>query len=479
MKRKPTFLEGLSTIIALGLFIFIGYTMFKIRIEPLLIGTAAYSFFIAKRLGYNWAEMEYEIIEKIKKSMPALLILVSVGIVIGTWIYSGTVPMMIYYGLKIISPKLYLVTAFLITAIISTVTGTSWGSVGTAGVALIGVATGLGIPLPQAAGAIISGAVFGDKMSPLSDTTNMAALVTETDLYDHIKHMFYTTIPAATVGMIVWFIVGLKGIGQEVVLPDAVSSLTTTLDMMYNWNIILLIPPIIVLYGAISKKPTVPTMLAASLVALIVGTFVQGFSIVDGLKATVSGFNVSMVNVPGFDPDTASKSIINLLNRGGMMSMADMVIIIFCAMAYAGIVQSTGCLEVILKSFEKKIKSTGQLILVTIASSVIMVSAVGLASVSAIFVGELFTDTYKRKGLHTKNLSRTIEDAGTMIVSIIPWSGSGLFYLATLGVPATEYWIWAIPCYLGIVFAAIYGFTGIGITKHKYETTETEEIVEK
>lgn len=465
MKKQPTFLQGLSTVVALFLFIFVGYAILKIRIEPLLIACATYAGFIALRLGYTWKEMETFITQKIKKAMPAIFILISVGTIIGTWIYSGTVPMLIYYGLKIINPKFFLVSAFLITAIISTVTGTSWGSAGTAGVALIGIATGLGIPLPQAAGAIISGAVFGDKMSPLSDTTNMAAISTGTDLYDHIRHMLYTTVPASIVGLIVWFIVGLKGIGQEAVLPGTVNALTDALDLIYNWNILLLLPAVIVFYGAVTKKPTVPVMLISSFVALVIGTFVQGFDIVKGLSASVVGFNVNMINVPGFDPATAPKAIHNLLNRGGMMSMADMVIIIFCAMAYAGIVQDTGCLEVILKSFEKKIKSTGQLIVSTIVSCIVMVSAVGHSSITAIFIGELFTDLYKKKGLHTKNLSRTIEDAGTMIVCLIPWSGNGLFYLATLGVSATEYWKWAVPCYLGIVFATIYGFTGFSIEK--------------
>lgn len=465
MIRKPTFLEGLSTVVVLLGFILVGYTFFGISIEPLLIFSAAYAAFIAKRLGYKWFELEGAINEKVKSAMPALLILLSVGIIIGTWIYSGTVPMLIYYGLQIISAKYFLVTAFLITAILSTVTGTSWGSVGTAGVALIGVAAGLGVPLPQAAGAIIAGAVFGDKMSPLSDTTNMAALATGTDLYDHIKHMLYTTIPASIVGIVIWYIVGVKSVGQVIVGEDSIKLLTATLESIYNFNVLLLIPPIIVLYGAIRKKPTVPLMLISSLVAIVLGAFIQGFSFVKGFTASVKGFNIDMINTVGFDPSSASPVLLNLLNRGGMTSMAGMIIIIFCAMAYAGIVQHTGCLEVVIKGMEKRIKTTGQLILTTIASSAIMVSAIGLASVSAIFVGELFTDAYKRRGLATKNLSRTIEDSGTMLVSIIPWSGSALFYLGTLGVPAVEYWIWAIPCYLGVVFAAFYGFTGIAIAK--------------
>jgi NhaC family Na+:H+ antiporter len=473
-RRKPTFFEAISTIIVMAVLVGVGFGIYRVRVEPLLISSAVFAGFIAIRIGMNWREMEIAISEKIAKAMPAIFILFVVGIVIGTWVYSGTVPMMIYYGLKIINPKFFLVTAFIITAIISTATGTAWGSAGTAGVALIGIANGLGIPLPIAAGAIVAGAVFGDKVSPLSDTTNLAALVTGVNLYDHIKHMFYTTIPAAVLGMTVYLVIGLKGMGQ-LAIPETVHVLLSTLDTIYNFNVFLWLPVLIVLYGSIRKKPTVPVMLLSSAVAIAVGMFSHGFTLMNGLTAIVTGFNVEMVTVAGFDTTTVAWEVTKLINRGGIMSMTGISVLVFCAYSFAAIVEAAGCLEVILESFYSKVKSVGQLILVTIVGSAVLVFTAGTAYISILMIGELLKDAYLKKGLHLKNLSRTLEDAGTMLVALVPWSTSGVFYLATLGVSPIDFWMWAIPCYTCIIFATIYGFTGFGIAKLDTKHTEASK----
>lgn len=208
MKRKPTLIEAISCFVVMILIIGIGKGIMKLDIQPLLLLAAFYAALVGLRLGYTYQEMEKGVTDNFTASLPVIYILIAVGIVIGTWVYSGTVPYLIYLGLKLISPQMFLVTAFLITAVVSTATGTAWGSIATAGLALIGVASEMGIPMGMAAGAIISGGVFGDKMSPLSDTTNLAPLICDVDLFDHIRHMFWTTIPASLVGLFVWFIVG-------------------------------------------------------------------------------------------------------------------------------------------------------------------------------------------------------------------------------------------------------------------------------
>lgn len=464
LKRKSTFLESVSTLLVMTILVFFGFVVFKIRIEPLLLGSALYAAFIGRRVGLTWKEMEKAIASKVATAMPAILILFAVGIVIGTWTFSGTVPMMIYYGLKIISPKMFLVTAFILTAIVSTATGTSWGSAGTVGVALMGVASGIGIPLPQAAGAVVAGSVFGDKLSPLSDTTNLASLVCDVDLYDHIKHMLYTTIPASVVALVIYLIVGLN-YESTLVLPETVQILTKTLDTFFNWNILLLLPPIIVLLGSIKKKPTVPIMILSSIVAIILGIFFHGFRLLDGIRTVTEGFNVDMVNISGFDSSGVAWEVSKLLNRGGLKSMSDLVTVIFCAYVFASIVERAGMLEVILSSFHKKIKTSGQLVLVTILSSMGLVTAAGTSFISIVMIGELFKDLYIKMGLDPKNLSRSLEDAGTMFNCLIPWSSAGVFYIGALGVSPAEFWIWAIPCYVGIAFAIFYGFTGISIAK--------------
>ncbi|WP_242972976.1 Na+/H+ antiporter NhaC [Anaeromicrobium sediminis] len=476
VKRKPTLFEAISCIVVMAVLVGIGFGIFRMRVEPLLIASAAYAGFIAKRTGMNWEEMEKAISEKIAKAMPAIFILFTVGIVVGTWVYSGTVPMMIYYGLKIINPKFFLVTAFMITAIISTATGTAWGSAGTAGVALIGIASGLGIPIPIAAGAIVAGSVFGDKVSPLSDTTNLAALVTGVNLYDHIKHMFYTTIPSALIALVVYLVIGLKGMGQ-LAIPETVSVLLNTLDSIYDWNVFLWLPVVIVIYGSICKKPTVPVMLVSSVAAVFIGMFSHGFTFVDGINSMVKGFNVNMVTAQGFDPSSVIWEVTRLINRGGIMSMTGIAVIVFCAYSFAGIVEETGCLSVILESFYSKVKTVGQLVVVTIIGSIILVFTAGTAFISILMIGELLKEAYLKKGLHLKNLSRTLEDAGTMIVALVPWSTSGVFYLATLGISPIDFWMWAIPNYLCIIFAIIYAYTGFGIAKIDSDSKISCEII--
>lgn len=474
MERKPTFIESVSCFIFLAVAVGVGFGYFSIPIQPLLILSAAYAAFIAMRVGLTWSEMEEGIIVRLKTAMPAIFILFAVGIIIGTWIYSGTVPMMIYYGLKIIEPSYFLVTAFVIVAIVSVATGTAWGSTATAGVALIGIAAELDIPLAMAAGAIISGGVFGDKLSPLSDTTNLAPLVVGVDLYEHIKHMLYTTIPASIIGMIVWFFAGIK-MGGSATSNDSVQKLLTELDSIYNWNIVMLLPFLIILWGAFAKKPTVPVMLLSTVIAVFVGMFSNGFSLIDGAKSMANGFDISMIQAAGFDAMAISDTVITLITRGGIFSMTTIVVTIFCGYAFAGIVEVAGCLDTILDSFYSKVKTVWQLVGITILGSAAIVFTAGVASISIIMVGVLLKDAYVRRGLHPKNLSRTLEDSGTMLLPFVPWGVSGIFYFEVLGVGPGDYWMWAIPCYLCVVFAMFYAFTGIGMEKIN---NENKEIVE-
>lgn len=464
MIRKPTVLESISCILVMALIVTIGNIYLKLPIQPLLLISAAYASFIAYRVGLRWSDIENAISESIGKCMPAILIIFSVGIVVGTWIYSGTVPMLIYYGLQVISPQMFLVSAFIIVAVVSMATGTAWGSTATAGVALIGMAESLGVPLPIAAGAIISGGVFGDKLSPLSDTTNLAPLVTGVDLFDHIKHMLYTTLPSAVIGMIVYLIVGLRLDGSGF-SSDSIESLLFSLDSIYNWNIFMILPIVVIIIGALTKKPTVPMMLLSSVFAIIIGSISHEFNFADGFKAVVNGFDISMVTAEGFNISNCSEQVIKLVSRGGLMSMTSIVVMIFCGYSFAAIVEKAGCLEVIISIAKGKIKKVWQLTLVAIIGSTILVFATGVASVPILMMGTLLKDIYIEMGLHPKNLSRTLEDAGTMLIPFVPWGASGIFYLDVLGVGPSEFAIWAIPCYLGIVFAIIYGITGFGIEK--------------
>lgn len=464
-KRMPTILEALIPVVAMLLVLFIGKGVLGFSTEPLLIIVACVAAFIAWRVGCTWDDMLDEISQKIAKGMPAILILITVGAMVGTWMTSGTIPMMIYYGVQIVSPKWLLVTAFLITCLVSVATGTSWGSVATMGVALMGIASALGVNPAATAGAVIAGSYFGDKISPLSDTTNLAPLAAGSNLYEHIGHMFWTTVPASIVSLVVYAVVGLNANTAAGATSEAVTNMMAQLDQMYNWNILILLPVILVLAGSLLKLPTIPVMILSTVVAGVEGIFMQGISLGNVLTSTVSGFNVTMITRPGFDAANAAFEVTKLLNRGGMNGIMSTTLLVFCAFCFAGIMSRAGCLEVVLKAILSVAKTTGSLILATVISCITMALTTGNSYLSILIPGEMFRDAYKERGLHPKNLSRTLEDAGTVFVPLVPWSAAGAYMTATLGVETLDYLPWAILCYIGFIFAIIYGYTGIGIAK--------------
>lgn len=464
-KRMPTILEALIPVVAMLLVLFIGKGVLGFSTEPLLIIVACVAAFIAWRVGCTWDDMLDEISQKIAKGMPAILILITVGAMVGTWMASGTIPMMIYYGVQIVSPKWLLVTAFLITCLVSVATGTSWGSVATMGVALMGIASALGVNPAATAGAVIAGSYFGDKISPLSDTTNLAPLAAGSNLYEHIGHMFWTTVPATIVSLVVYAVVGLNANTAAGATSEAVTNMMAQLDQMYDWNILILLPVILVLAGSLLKLPTIPVMILSTVVAGVEGIFMQGISLGNVLTSTVSGFNVTMITRPGFDAANAAFEVTKLLNRGGMNGIMSTTLLVFCAFCFAGIMSRAGCLEVVLKAILSVAKTTGSLILATVISCITMALTTGNSYLSILIPGEMFRDAYKERGLHPKNLSRTLEDAGTVFVPLVPWSAAGAYMAATLGVETLDYLPWAILCYIGFIFAIIYGYTGIGIAK--------------
>ena len=469
-RKKPTLAQALTPIVFMVVALALGYGVFKIKAEPIIICSAFIAGIIALRLGYKWDDMQKAIVEKIASALPATLILWSVGLLIGALMFSGAVPMIIYYGVQMINPKFILVTAFLSSAILAIVTGTSWGAAGTIGVAMMGIAGGLGVSLPATAGAVVSGAFFGDKLSPLSDTTNLAPMAAGSELYEHIKHMLYTTVPAALLAMVVYLFVGFSASG-DLVRPESVQLMMDQLDTMFNFNIVLLLPFVLVILGSVKKWPTIPTMLGTSLLTVVLGAAVQGFNIVDGFTSLISGFNIEMTGFTG----TPTEEVIKLINRGGVASVTSTTVLIYCAMGFAGIVSMSGMLDVVLDLLMSKVKSTAGIIISTIVSCFTVAFVTGSSYLSILVPGELFKEVYPKKNLHPKNLSRTLEDSGTVIVPLIPWSAAGAYMTATLGVDTLQYLPWAILNYSGIVFAIIFAITGFGIAKLDKNPTEKED----
>ncbi|WP_154835199.1 Na+/H+ antiporter NhaC [Staphylococcus pasteuri] len=458
MKRQPTFLESISTIIVMVIVVTTGFVIFNIPIQVLLLISSAYAACIAYRVGLRWEDLEEGISKRLNTAMPAIFIILAVGIIVGSWMFSGTVPALIYYGLNFLNPSYYLVSAFIISAITSVATGTAWGSASTAGIALISIGNQLGIDSGMAAGAIIAGAVFGDKMSPLSDTTNLAALVTKVNIFAHIKSMMWTTIPASIIGLIVWFFAGLRYHSQT--NPKQIEQLLHELAKIYHINVFVWIPLIVIIICLLCKISTVPAMLISSLSALLVGTFNNHFNIVDGFKATFNGFSHTMTN-----HSHVSNNVKALIEQGGMMSMTEIIVTIFCGYAFAGIVERTGCLDVLLKTVSKGVNSVGTLILITVLCCLMLVFAAGVASIVIIMVGVLMKEMFEERQLSQTVLSRTLEDSSTMVLPLIPWGTSGIYYAQQLNVNVNDFFIWTVPCYICAIIAVIYGFTGIGIKK--------------
>ncbi|HIF9353631.1 TPA: Na+/H+ antiporter NhaC [Photobacterium damselae] len=467
----PVGLALLPLIAMIGLLV-IGYGVYGLPIESLLLTSAVIAAAVAWKIGYSWDDIQNAIIDRLAKTLPAVFILVLVGGLIGSWMVGGTIPMLVYYGLKIISPEYLVLTSFLVTCMVSLCTGTSWGSAGTIGVALMGIATGMDANLAAVAGAVVSGAYFGDKISPLSDSTNFAPVVAGTDLYSHIQHMLWTTIPAFILSAVVFFFVGSHDVTADT--PAKVIAMLANIEQLFSLNIFLLLPPALILWGAIRKLPTIPLMLLAIAIGIFNAVTFQGFSLVTALTAMLNGFNASMFADAGLSNVTVVSDVLTLVNRGGMTSMMGVVLLVFCAFSFAGTLALTGALNVLVDLLSKGIKGTASLIGATIVTTITVVCTTSDGKLALLIPSELFRDTYKRMQLDPKNLSRTIEDAGTIIEPLVPWTNAGVFMAATLGVSTLDYMPWAIQNYSAIFFAMLWAVTGVGIAKAVKEVKQTK-----
>lgn len=463
-KRRPTLFVALLPIILMLVIIGVGFSVMKLPLPMVLLMSGVAAALVAKYLGCTWADMQESISEKVGRSTGAMMILMAVGMLIGSWMISGTLPMMIYYGIQIINVKYLYVTAFLATAIVAVFSGTSYGAAGTMGVVVMSIASTLNMSLPITAGAAVAGAYFGDKLSPLSDTTVLASAVTNTDIYEHIKHMLWTTLPASMLGLIVYLIAGLNSPGGAAD-SELVATMMQQFDQIYHWHIILLLPLAIVLIGSAMKYPTAPVMFISSMVACVLAIGIQGFSFVDAFNACATGFKVTMVDKAGFDTAAVIPEVLKLVNRGGLSSMMEMVLITYCAYIFGGIISCAGCLDVLLEKLQTKVKSDTGIICSTIGACILTSLIGGVSYLTIIVSAELFGDVYKERGLASCNLSRTLEDSGTVITALVPWTGGAVYMAGTLGVATLSYLPWAIMNYTGFIFAIIYAITGIGIKR--------------
>lgn len=458
-KRKVTTFEAFLPMICMALMVIVGNIIFGIRIEFILLLASLIAGLVSVRAGYTWDELIEAYNKKFAKAFPAILILIAVGGIVGTWMYSGTVPMMIYYGLKFLHPKFVVVTAFVVTAIVSTFTGTSWGSAATSGVAFMGIATSMGIPLPLVAGAIISGAFFGDKVSPVSDTTNLSALASEVTVYDHIKGMLPNVTISAIIAIIGYTLVGTFYYNGNSQLSEATLKIMEDLDSLYNFNILMLLPPIIVFGGGYFGFPALLLMLASSVVAMVVGTLSNGFIFTDAVTALLQGFNVSMAEVTGVSAADLSPRLLGLLNRGGFSSMmSGSVMFCFLAIPFGSFMEVSGSLDRIVEQLSKIIKGAYSLIVVTFFTGATINAITSNGQFSILTTGQLFKENFKKKNIPLNVLSRTMENSMTLLECMLPWHVTAIYMASTLGVQTTEYIKYSFFNILGIVIFFIISY---------------------
>ena len=454
VKKEATLLHALIPIIFL--FATLAYGIIVLGVNPhiiLILSTIVATLVAVFMLNQSWEAIEEGIFESIKRAMRAILILMIIGTIVGTWILSGTVPTMIYYGLQILSPSIYLLAACIICCIVSLATGSSWTTAGTVGIALIGIGAGLGIPMGMSAGAIVSGAYFGDKMSPLSDTTNLAPPMAGTTLFEHIKHMLYTTVPALIITLILYGLLGLRYVGKTM----DYAQINTVMQAMSNHFVIsplLLLPPVIVIIIVVMKVPAIPGLLAGSVLGGIFAAIFQGSHLGEIITAAHYGFEMN----------SGVELVDKLLSRGGLDGMMWTVSLILCALAFGGVLEKTGLLAAVAKSILKLANSTGSLVFATILTCIAMNMLTAEQYIAIIVPGRMFQGAYKERGIHPKVLSRALEGGGTVVSPLVPWSTCGAYMAGVLGVATLAYLPFAFLNLLIPIINVIYGYTGYSIT---------------
>lgn len=463
MKERKQASLGLALIPVLFLVVFLAYAMMVnnvwesgwIDVHIPLITSAMFAAAIAIfALNYTWAELEEGIVDIIKASMGAVLILMIIGVVIGTWLQSGVVPAMIYYGLQVLNPGIFLVATLLITSFVSLATGSSWTTAATVGIALMGVGQGLGIPVPVIGGAIISGAYFGDKMSPLSDTTNLAPAVAGANLFDHIRHMVYTTGPSYIITLIIFAIIGF-GYSKGTIDQSTVDGISNALIGTFNLNPLLLLAPVLVIGMVVMKIPAIPGLFSGGIIGAIFAWIFQGAGLNDVIDAMHYGVSF----------DTGNDIVNDLVSGGGLDGMMWTVSLILCAMMFGGVMEKTGMLRAIAQGMLKFATNVGGLITTTIVTSIVMNVIAGDQYLAIVIPGRMYKEEYDKRGLHPKNLSRTLEDAATLTSPLVPWNSCGAYMIGTLGLDPWTYVPYCFLNWINPLIAIFYGYTGITIEK--------------
>ncbi|MBL7857905.1 MAG: Na+/H+ antiporter NhaC [Cyclobacteriaceae bacterium] len=446
-KKKPTLLHALLPI---------GFLIILLTINVKVLGSdaitganqialllaAAVAGIISFTLGYSWKEIESSIVKSISSAMAAMLILLAIGSLSGTWLLSGIVPAMIYYGLKILNPTIFLLAACVVCAVVSLATGSSWSTVATVGIALLGIGKALEIHEGIIAGAIISGAYFGDKMSPLSDTTNLAPAMAGTDLFTHIKYMVYTTVPTLAITLIIFLVWGFT-LDTSRAATDS-SAVLTAIENSFNLNPLLFVVPVLVIFMIVKKVPALPALLVGALLGGLFAVIFQPQAIekisgIQGDYIRASFLAVMKAMTTTINMQTDNEMITALLTAKGMSGMLNTIWLILCAMIFGGVMESSGLLHRIAEEIIRYAHSTGSLVASTAATCVFFNFTASDQYMAIAVPGRMYAGTYRERGLKPEVLSRTLEDSGTVTSVLIPWNTCGATQANVLGVATMIY----------------------------------------
>lgn len=453
----PGFLQSLLTFAGIVLVIGVGLFYLQTSLHSLILICLLIAGGSAWRLSDDgFAPIRQAMNRGIENALSAIYIFILIGVLIAAFIQSGSVPALVCYGLKLISPTLFLPAGLLLCSFMSIATGTSWGTVGTAGVVLIGIGGAMGIPLPLVAGMIVSGACFGDKMSPVSDTTNLAAMSAEVDLFRHIRSMLSTTGPAYLITLAVFTVLGL-GYRDQSLPEEALDAMITAIESSYSIGVVCLLPFVVMLWLSLRKFSAEVVMMFSIVVAVLLAVFLQGTSFTEVMRALYGGGG-SRTGVAALD---------TLFARGGVSSMMWTLSLALMALALGGILHGFGFLRVLLGAVLGHVRRASGLVPTTIVSCFIANMCMGEAYISIVLGGRMFAGLYDRLAVDRAVLSRSLEEGGTLTTALIPWTTGGAFFASTLGVEVLDYAPYALLNWINPVLSIVLAFMGVALMRAK------------
>lgn len=457
--RKPSTIEAVIIMTLVIVAILISLKASLELVPALLLGCIIASI-AAMYLGYKWKDIEDGILVGINNGMGSVLILLVIGTVIGTWILGGTIPTLIYYGLNILTPNIFLPAAFILCSIVSVLIGSSFGTVATMGIVLMGVGEGLGLPAAMTAGAVVAGSIFGDKVSPMSDSTNLTAAMSGTPLFSHVKSMLYVSGPAVIISLILYYFIG-KGAVSSSTDFTIVEQIFSTLDANFNITFLTMVPVFVIIIILALQTPAIPALVISYLVSAIFAMITQGATFTDIVNVTAVGFF----------PDTGFELIDQLLSQGGVASMMDTVSFILLGTAMGGILEKSQVLQAILDSLKNIVKTPRDLILATLAGGYLMLLATGEMFVSIIVPGRTLEPAYREMNVNTNVLSRSLETSATLACSVLPWGVVSVYVRGVLNIGFGYIKYTYLP-FLAPIIAIIFAILGIAT----FEPDEEENI---